>query len=83
MRWLGEGDRSASCCSAEDLPSIERLEGVAKIQVVVWKDFLMAMHLELRARCCKDSLSVAGNWTRTHFCHLSTRQSIVNVRSAK
>ncbi len=70
---------------AEDLPAIERLEGVAKDSgCSSWKDFLMAHAPRTESTAVAKILSMVGKiGTRTHFCHLSTKQSIVHVKSAK
>jgi len=70
---------------AEDLPAIERLEDVAKDSgCSSWKGFLMAHTPRTESTAVAKILSmVVKIGTRTHFCHLSTKQSVIHVRSAK
>ena len=70
---------------AEDLLAIERLEGIAKDSgSISWQEFLRAHPPRTETMAVAKILSMVRRiGTQTHFCHLSTKQSIGLVRSAK
>ncbi len=69
---------------AEELPIIERLEAKAKDSGSTWRAFLKAHPPRTESKAVERILlMVTKTRIRTHFCHLSTKQSIAHIKSAK